>query len=282
MPNIALVTDSTATIPKELLTQYDIKVGPQISIWGEESLLDGVDITPAEFYERLETSDIMPKSSQVTVQYFVDIFNPLVSAGTPILVIAISEKLSGTLLSARQAKEMFPDAQIEIVDSGSVSMELGFQVLAAARAAEAGQSFRDVVQLAENAKNYTGLYFMVDTLEYLHRGGRIGGASKLLGTALNMKPLLHIDGGQVESLERVRTKTKAMARIVELTEQAVEGKQNIRIAAIHAAALPDAQTLLDEMGKLVSPEEMIVTELSPVVGTHGGPGTLGLAYCTDL
>lgn len=282
MPNIALVTDSTATIPKELLTQYDIKVGPQISIWGEESLLDGVDITPAEFYERLETSDIMPKSSQVTVQYFVDIFNPLVSAGTPILVIAISEKLSGTLLSARQAKEMFPDAQIEIVDSGSVSMELGFQVLAAARAAEAGQSFRDVVQLAENAKNYTGLYFMVDTLEYLHRGGRIGGASKLLGTALNMKPLLHIDGGQVESLERVRTKTKAMARIVELTEQAVEGKQNVRIAAIHAAALPDAQTLLDEMGKLVSPEEMIVTELSPVVGTHGGPGTLGLAYCTDL
>ena len=282
MSAIALVTDSTATIPKEFINQYDIKVGPQISIWGEESLLDGVDITPAEFYGRLEASDIMPKSSQVTVQYFMDIFKPLVESGTSILVIAISEKLSGTLASARQAKEMFPDAQIEIVDSGSVSMELGFQVLAAARAAETGQSFNDVVQLAQNAKNYTGLYFMVDTLEYLHRGGRIGGASKLLGTALNMKPLLHISEGQVEPLERVRTKAKAMARIVELTTQHLDGKQNVRISAIHAAALEDAKSLMDQVCDQVDPVETIMTELSPVVGTHGGPGTLGIAYCTDL
>jgi DegV family protein with EDD domain len=150
------------------------------------------------------------------------------------------------------------------------------------RAAEAGQSFNDVVQLAQNAKNYTGLYFMVDTLEYLHRGGRIGGASKLLGSALNMKPLLHISEGQVEPLEKVRTKAKAMARIVELTTQHLDGKQNVRISAIHAAALDDAKTLMDQVCGQVDPVETIMTELSPVVGTHGGPGTLGIAYCTDL
>jgi len=124
MADIAIITDSTAYIPKELVDTYDIKVAPQVLIWGDESFLDGVDIQPAEFYERLSTSSVMPTTSQATVAAFHSIFEPLAEAGTPMVVIVISEKLSGTLQSARQAKEMFQGATIELVDSRSTSMEL--------------------------------------------------------------------------------------------------------------------------------------------------------------
>ncbi|MEJ2013304.1 MAG: DegV family protein [Anaerolineales bacterium] len=282
MADIAIVTDSTAYIPQELVDHYRIHVAPQILIWGDESYLDGVDMFPDEFYAKLQNSKQLPTTSQATVASFHKIFEPLAAEGRQILAIVISEKLSGTLQSARQAKAMFPDATIALVDSRSASMELGFQVLAAARAAEAGKSFQEVVDLAERAKQHTGVYFVVDTLEFLHKGGRIGGAARLLGTAINLKPILQVADGQVESFTNVRTKAKAYNRLLDILEERLQGKANLRLATLHAAAEQDAQSLLQEATKRLNPIETIISQVSPVVGTHVGPGTVGLAFCTDL
>lgn len=282
MADIAVVTDSTAYIPQELVDQYRIHVAPQILIWGDESYLDGVDMFPDEFYAKLQNSKQLPTTSQATVASFHKIFEPLAAEGKQILAIVISEKLSGTLQSARQAKAMFPDATIALVDSRSASMELGFQVLAAARAAEAGKSFQEVVDLAERAKQHTGVYFVVDTLEFLHKGGRIGGAARLLGTAINLKPILQVADGQVESFTNVRTKAKAYNRLLDILEERLQGKANLRLATLHAAAERDAQSLLQQATKRLNPIETIISQVSPVVGTHVGPGTVGLAFCTEL
>jgi DegV family protein with EDD domain len=282
MSRIAFVTDSTSYIPKDLVEKYEIIVAPQISIWGEESLLDGIDIQPAEFYERLNNTKVMPTTSQATVAYFHKIFEPIVAEGRPIVAILVSDLLSGTIQSATQAKEMFPGATIELVNSKSAAMELGFQVLAAVRAADAGKSFEEVVALADDAKNYTGVYFVVDTLEFLHRGGRIGGAKRLIGTALSMKPILNVVDGRIESFESVRTKKKAFARLLDVVEQEAAGKPNIRLASLHAAAEEDARYLLDQARERLNPIEAFMSEVSPAVGTHVGPGTVGIAFSTVL
>ena len=284
MSKIAIITDSTAYIPQELVDQYDIKVAASYSIWdgGKEMYRDGLEMTPSEFYARLKESADIPSTSQATVTDFDEIFKPLVAEGRPIVAIHVSPKLSGTLQSATLAKENYPDAKIELVNSMSVSMELGLQVLAAARAVEAGKSFEEVVEIAQKAKDHTGLFFVVDTLEYLHRNGRIGGAAKLLGTALSLKPLLQVEDGQVESFEKVRSKKKAKARLLDIVGEKLEGKQNVRIACLHAATEEEARELLREAKERFNPIEAILTDVSPAVGANVGPGTVGLAFSTDL
>jgi DegV family protein with EDD domain len=237
---------------------------------------------PTAFYERLKTADVMPTTSQATIGAFKDMFEPHVRAGRPILAILVSQKLSGTLQSAQSAKELFPEARIEIVNSESCAMAMGFQVLAAARAAEAGKSFDEVLAVAKDAKNHTGVVLVVDTLEFLHRGGRIGGAARLLGTALNLKPILELQDGVIEAVERVRTRSKAQARLLGLLEERINGRPNLRLAVLHAAAEREARQLLDEAAKRLNPMETVFSEVSPVVGAHVGPGTLGLAYSVDL
>jgi DegV family protein with EDD domain len=276
------VTDSTGYIPVDLVRKYGIHVAPQILIWGDETLRDGIDILPDAFYARLKTASVMPTTSQVAVAYFQELFQKAAADGKPVLAILISSKLSGTISSALQAKELVPKAQVEIVDSYAASMAMGFQVLAAARAAESGMGFADVVAVAHDAVKKTGVVFVVDTLEFLHRGGRIGGAAKLLGTALNLKPVLELADGRLEPVEKIRTKTKAVARMLDIVEERTKGKANLRLATIHAAARDEAQVLLDEAVARLKPVEAFVVEASPVVGTHAGPGTVGLAYCTEL
>ncbi len=284
MSKIAIVTDSTAYIPQKLVDQYDIKVAASYSIWdgGKEIYRDGTEMSPSEFYARLKESADIPSTSQATVTDFDEIFKPLVAEGRPIIAIHVSPKLSGTLQSATLAKENFPGAKIELVDSMSTSMELGLQVLAAARAVEARKSFEEVVELAQKAKDHTGLFFVVDTLEYLHRNGRIGGAAKLLGTALSLKPLLHVEDGQVESFEKVRSKKKAKARLLDIVGEKLEGKQNVRIACLHAATEEEARELLREAEERFNPIEAILTDVSPAVGANVGPGTVGIAFNTDI
>jgi DegV family protein with EDD domain len=282
VPPIAVVTDSTSTIPAELVAKYGIFVAPQVVIWDGETLEDGVDIMPDAFYERLKASATMPTTSQATVASFQKIFAPLVAAGRPIVAILISTKLSGSVQSAEQAKQDFPGAPIEVIDSMHAAMSLGFQALMTARQVEAGRSFADVVAYARQAVNHVGVMFVVDTLEFLHRGGRIGGAQRLLGTALNMKPLLHVENGRIEPLERVRTKAKANARMLDLLGERVKGHERIRIAALHAAAEPEAVDLLEQARARYSPVESMVCWASPAIGTHVGPGIVGVAYCLDL
>jgi len=279
---IALVTDSTCTIPAELIAKHDIQVAPQIVIWDGKTLFDGVDITPQQFYERLKTSPTMPTTSQATVKSFQDIFKPLAEAGRPILALLVSSKLSGTIQSAELAKQDFPGAQIEIIDSMHTAMSLGFQVVQTARQIEAGKAFGEVVGYARKAKGHTGILFVVDTLEFLHRGGRIGGAARLLGTALNMKPLLNLQDGRIEPLERIRTKAKAHARMLDILGDRVKGHGNVRVAALHAAAEADALAVLEEVKSRFSPVETVVTWASPAIGANTGPGIVGVAYCLDL
>jgi DegV family protein with EDD domain len=193
-----------------------------------------------------------------------------------------STKLTATMNSAEQAKALFPEATIEVIDSLDVAMSMGFQVLAAVRAVEEGKSFDEVVALAHRAKEHTGVMFVVDTLEFLHRGGRIGGAKRLFGTALSLKPLLELQEGQVEAVENIRTKTKAINRLLDVVEGRLADKSNIRIAGLHAAAEKEARAVLDEAKNRCNPIETIWSEVTPVIGTHAGPGTVGLAYCTDL
>ena len=278
MSKIAIVTDSTSYIPQELIAKHNITVAPQVLIWGNETLRDGIDITPQEFYTRIKTAKVLPTTSQVSPSTMQSIFTELVDKGYDVLGIFISSKLSGTMQSAVQAKEMMGNAgeKVTVIDSGSTAMALGFQVLAIARASEAGASLKDCVALALRAHEHTGIFFAVDTLEFLHRGGRIGGAQRFIGSALGLKPILALKEGRVEGIERIRTKSKAHDRVLELVIEQVKGKPNIRIASLHANAPDDAKALLAKAQEQTNAIESVLTEVSPVVGNHAGPGTVGI------
>ena len=282
MTKIAIVTDSTVYLPKELVEKYFIKVAPQVLVWGNETYADGVDIQPSEFYERLKTAKVMPSTSQVTPATFHKIFTELYEQDYQILAILLSEALSGTIASAVQAREMFPGATIEIVDSRTTSMATGFHVLRAAEAVAQGASLAECVEVAERARQHTGVVFAVDTLEFLHRGGRIGSGTRFLGTALKLKPILEVVGGRVEAVERVRTRKKSLERLVELVEERIAGRKPVRLATLHASAADDAQELLAQANRRIESIENIFTEVSPVVGTHTGPGTVGLAFMAGM
>ncbi len=284
MGKVAIVTDSTAYIPKEYRERYNISTAPQVLIWGEETFEDGVTIQPNEFYSRLSTAKVMPTTSQVSVPNMQKAFSTLLDQGYDVLGIFVSSKLSGTLQSAMRGREELTTGKekVEIVDSLSTSMAMGFQALTAARAAAEGASLAECKALAEKARAYTGVYFMVDTLEFLHRGGRIGGAQRFLGTALNLKPILALQDGKVEPVERIRTKGKALDRLVEIIVEQCAGKTPIRLATLHANAGEDAKDILERAGKLMDVTESIFTEVSPTVGAHTGPGTVGLAYMAGM
>jgi DegV family protein with EDD domain len=283
MSKIALVTDSTAYIPAEFVKKYNITVTPQVLIWGEQTFQDGVDIMPDEFYSRLRGAKVLPTTSQVSIVTMQSAFQTLVDKGFDVLGIFVSSKLSGTLQSAIQAKESMGSAgeKVTLVDSQSTAMAMGFQVLAVARANEKGATLKESIAIAENGHTHTGVFFAVDTLEFLHRGGRIGGAQRFIGSVLNMKPILTLKEGRVEGIERIRTKTKAHDRILELVAGQVKGKPNLRLATLHADAAEDAKVLLMRSAEQLNPVESIFTEVSPVVGNHAGPGTVGLAFTFD-
>ena len=284
MPKTAVVTDSTAYIPDELCQQFDISVVPLSVIWGHETYSDGVTMMPAEFYTRLESSKLMPSTSQATPAAMEKAFSNLLERGYDVMGVFISEKLSGTLDSARQAREELASARdkIALFDSESVAMAAGFQALALARAAAAGASLKDCQKLAEQVRPNTGVYFAVETLEFLHRGGRIGGAQALLGSALSVKPILTIKDGKVDSAGSVRTSKKAYARVIELVAEKCAGKSKVRLATLHANAEDNAKAVLREAAEKLNAVEAILSTVSPAIGTHLGPGTVGLAYSTGV
>jgi DegV family protein with EDD domain len=284
MSKIALVTDSTTYMPTELVKQYNISVAPQVLIWGDQTYKDGVDIESREFFTRLKTAKVMPSTSQVAVISFQEIFQDLVDKGLDVIALLVSSKLSGTVQSAMQARDLMSSARdkVNVIDSQSVAMALGFQVLAVARAIEGGAGLKDAIALAEKSYEYTGVCFAVDTLEFLHRGGRIGGAQRFLGTMLNMKPILAIQDGRVDGIDRIRTKNKAHDRVLELTIEKIAGRTPVHLATLHANAAEDARALLTRAEQTLNPIESIFTEVSPTVGTHAGPGTVGLAFMAGM
>ncbi|MFL7790867.1 MAG: DegV family protein [Anaerolineae bacterium] len=275
---IVIVTDSTANIPEAALGDFDIPVIPLWLIWGDDRFRDSVDIDPPTFYGRLPESKVFPTTSQPSAGEFIDFFQEAGQGADAIVGVFISSKLSGTVASALAAKIQLPDLDVRVVDSLSTSMGLGFAVLEAARAAAAGKPVDDIVAAAEKACDGMNVMFAVDTLEYLYRGGRIGGAKRLLGTALNLKPLLYLEDGRIEALASVRTKRKAVARMLDVAEENLAGKQMAE-AAVLDVDCPDegaavAETIRERFGLPV----VYQTQVSPVIGAHVGPGTVGVCF----
>jgi len=284
MRKVAIITDSTAYLPPEYLKKYDLTVVPLALIWGDKAYSDGVDMTPAEFYTRLENSKVMPTTSQPSIPTLQKEFTRLLECGFDVLGIFISSRLSGTVDSALQARQMVAkDAdKIVIIDSLATTLAMGMPILVAARAAEAGEDLASCAKIAEFARDHTDVLFVVESLEYLRRGGRIGGAQALLGTALGIKPVLGLKDGRIISVEKIRTKKKAIASMLDLVEERINGKTPVRLGAVHASAEAESLEMLETARQRFKPVETFHSVLSPVIGSHVGPGTVSLAFMTGV
>ena len=277
---IAIVTDSTADLPAPLTTARSVTVVPLTLNFDGKSLLDGVDITPAEFYRRLPNAATHPTTSQPSPGRFAEAYAALLADHEAIVSIHISEKLSGTYASARQAADMIDPARIRVVDSELVSMSLGLVTLVAAAMAASGADVEAIEAKVLEMRSQVQTYFSVATLEFLRRGGRIGRASALLGSVLQVKPVLCIRDGLVTPLERVRTFERALNRVVELTREVDRG-HGVCVIVGHADSEADAERIGRELEPLA--ETLMIQPLGPVVGTHAGPGVVGVGcYPAEL
>jgi DegV family protein with EDD domain len=280
LSRVAIVTDSTADLLPELVAQLAITVVPLTVNLDGRSYLDGVDITAAEFYDRLQRSSSHPTTSQPSPGQFKEAYGRLLEDHDEVVSIHISPKLSGTMGSAQQAAGMLGNERVQVVDSRFASMPLAALVLVAATRAAQGAGSAEVIEAVTRVREATRCFFAVSTLEFLRRGGRIGAASALLGSVLQIKPILAIEGGQVVPLERVRTHERALHRLVELV-QAVNRKDGLCLVVGHAAAEPAAQVLAERLDGIA--ESLVIQPLGPVVGAHAGPGTVGVAvYPAEL
>lgn len=277
---VAIVVDSTAYLPPEIVEQYQMHVIPLLVNWEGESLRDNVDIKPAAFYQRLKTAKEMPTTSQPSPGDFKTIFEKAAETAESIVCLTISQPLSGTYASAIAARQMVEGVPIEVVDSRTAVMGLGFVALAAARAVENGADYKTAANAARALIPKMRVVFVVDTLEFLHRGGRIGGASRYIGTMLSIKPILHLEDGKIEPLAKVRTKTKAIAHMLQVMAEETAGKK-IHAAVIHAAAPDEADQIFARVQGQMAPETLYLSEISPVIGTHTGPGAVAVVYYTE-
>ena len=277
MSKIAIVTDSTANLSKESIEEYQIHTLPLKIEWEGKTYLDGIDITSKEFYPLLEKCSDLPTTSQPTIDDFLTKFEELAADHDGIVVPLISSGLSGTCASAWAAMKRFDKIPVEVIDTKSTSGAQVLVVLAAARAASAGKNFAEVTQVAQTAVDNMHTFFVVDTLKYLHKGGRIGGASRYLGATLNIKPILYLNSeGKIDALEKVRTKKKAHKRLISLAHESADGNK-VCVGLMHAAAPDEAEQVRQELEKQVTCSEVITVEISPAIGTHVGPGTIGIA-----
>jgi DegV family protein with EDD domain len=271
--SVAIVTDSTADLPPQLAASRSITVVPLTLNFEGKALLDGLDIRPDEFYRRLPSATAHPTTSQPSAGRFAKAYSSLLADHDAVVSIHISEKLSGTYESARQASEMTDPKRVRVVDSENVSMSLGLLTLAAAVLASSGQGAEAIEAKMLEMRDHLRTYFSVATLEFLRRGGRIGNASALLGSVLQVKPVLCIRDGLVTPLERVRTFDRALNRIVELTREVDRG-QGVCVIVGHAGAEADAERIAGELEPIA--ETLMIQPLGPVVGAHAGPGVVGV------
>lgn len=280
--SVKLVTDSSCDLPRELAQEWAITVIPCYINFGDETFRDVLDLSPDEFYTRLVSSPNLPTTSQPTVHDFLQAYGDLSGQGHDVVSIHLSTKFSGTLNSAIQAKNALDSDQqadkdtprsIEIIDSRMTSMGLGLVVLAAARMVKDGASSSQVVEGIHRSLSQTHCYFLLDTLEYLQKGGRIGKASAFLGSLLSIKPILMIRDGEAHPVERVRTRERGLRRLVET----IKGLSPITEASIlYTTTLDEAESLRDRLSDLLPAQEFIMARFGPVVGTYLGPGALGV------
>ncbi len=282
---IAIVTDSTSDLPEEQRSQNNITVVAENVIFGTTTYQDGIDMTPERLYDMLPTAKDHPTTSQPSAGEFIKHYRPLIQAGKEIVSIHLSSKLSGTYASAVAAKKELEDEfkkqlPITILDTPWISMALGMLCLIAAQAAQSGKS-RDQVVAAVNALiPKLNIIFVLDTLEYLKRGGRIGAASAMLGALLNFKPMLTLKDGAVHPLEKPRSRAKAVRRLIEMLEESAKNKP-LHVAVLNANALEEAADIGKQVRAQFDCREFYSVSLGPAIGVHTGPGTIGLAYYTD-
>jgi DegV family protein with EDD domain len=275
---VAVVTDSTADLSAELAAERGITVVPLTVNLDGHSYLDGVEITADEFYARLASSGGMATTSQPAPGQFAEVYERLLAEHDEVLSLHISAKLSGTYAAAVQGAALAGEERVKVLDTGYVSMPLALLALAASGMAGEGADAAAMLARLRPIQGAVRVYFMVGTLEYLRRGGRIGRANALLGSVLQVKPVLTIADGQVAPLERVRTQEKALARVIELARR---GDQRVCAFVGHAAAEEAAQKIADALEDVA--ESLILAPLGPVVGAHAGPGTVGLGlYPAEL
>lgn len=284
MSKVTIVTDSTSYLPAETLKALGISTVPLHVIWGEVDYIDNVTIKSEDFYSKLPHAKVLPSTSQPSPKEFMNVYKPILESGNEIVSLHISSRLSGTIDSANQAAKMLHTEKVSIFDSLSTSMGLGFQVIAAAQAAAAGKNREECIAAAEKVRSTSTIFFIVKTLEFLKKGGRIGSASALLGTALDLKPILTLVDGKIEAHSKVRTFKKAMQKTAEMVAAQAEKSNKLHTAYINAEAKEDMAFLLQEVKNLVPSLKLgqeIEAGISPAIGTHTGPGTVGICFYTE-
>jgi len=281
--SIALITDSTCDIPQTLINQYGITVIPQIVVWGDTLLRDRVDMSPEEFYRRLEKESLKPTSTQPGPEDFEKTYREAIARGArEIVILTMSSRMSGTYDLAEQVGGQM-EVPVYVVDSKGPTMSLGWQVLAAARCREAGGSALDMVAAAAKVRGKLVQIVCLDTLEYLQRGGRIGMATRLIGTLLNLKPLVQInhESGLVEASGQARTRRKSIEILEERFFDRIDMDKPLHIAVLHGNALTEAKELAEHIQQEYAPKELMINITGPVLGIHTGPRALALCGYTD-
>jgi DegV family protein with EDD domain len=277
--NIALITDSGCDLPDETLRQYHIDMVPLYILWGQQQLRDRIDIAPAEFYQRLMRDPIHPTTSQPHPQDFARaIAHAQQNGADEVVIITISSGMSSTFGSAQQAAQNAA-IPVHVVDSRANSLSQAFEVLAAARARDAGGSAQAMIAAAEKVRETLVTRLYVDTLEYLHKGGRIGRAAMWLGTALNLKPQLIVNHstGMIEPGARARSRSKALEMMYRAFFSQLDTRLPVHVGIVHSDRRDDAEAFAERIRRKFDPVELIIGVTSPVMGVHTGPGAM--AFC---
>ncbi len=279
---VAIVTDTTACIPKGQVEKYGIEVVPIELIFDDRVYRDGVDISPAEFYSRLRQVKKLPTTSGSVPGPYLEAYHKASQRASSILCITLSAKLSGMFNSARLATEMaktaLPNVVIEVLDCGTAAAAQGLVVLAAARAAASGKSLTEVVETARNIMPRVNLFATLDTLNYLVKGGRVPKAAAWASSLLQIKPIFTITEGEAHPVTNPRTTPGAMKRILKIMEQKIVKGQPFHVVVMHADALDRAIALRNRISSQFDCTELFITEFTPVMGVHTGPGLIGIAF----
>ncbi len=275
---VHIITDTTAGLPAAVARTYDIPVIPQVIHFGSESFLEGVDLDNVHFMQRLRQARELPKTAAPPPELFIEAFQRLTPLGEPILCMHPSAELSGTVRSALTAKVEFPAADIRVIDTRLIGSPLATLVTLAAEWAKAGMDASSIVERIHIMIPHCHIYFVVATLEYLARGGRIGGATALLGSVMQIKPILALKDGKIDVLERERTQKRAMTRVTELVYERIARDGSGYPSVMHAAEPERAHLLADELRAHLGVPDVPILDVPPAIVVHGGPGILGVAF----
>ena len=273
-----IVADTTCGLPHELLEQRGIPVIPQIVMFGEESYHDDKDFDTNVFLRKLKASETLPKTAAPEPALYFPIFEAAQKNGESVIVVAPTSKASGTVRSAQTAAQEFPRLDVRVVDTLTVSCNLASLVLLADDMAKAGKSADEIVAKLNDMIPRGRLYFVVDTLEYLAKGGRIGGAKKLLAELLEIKPILQVKDGQIEPFEQHRTKKRAKARLVEVVTEQCQGGDEAHLCLLQVAAEEEADALVQEMKSKIHVSHIPIYRLPPAIVVHAGPKAMGVGF----